>query len=132
MYVYALDLEQGMCVRINGFPYVVVSATRVKYGKAALFIQADLRDVASGAVRRVQLNLAERLVKANLNIKRMSYIRSEGDCRIFRNAATDEEVAIPGDLLHGNAQPLEANGTWRFVYLDDNLYAALPPIEQFD
>lgn len=131
MFAFASNLEQGMCVSIDGFPFVVVSATPVKYGKGALFIQADLRDVASGTVRRIELNPTQRLLKANLNIKQMRYTRTVGDAHIFRDVASGEKVAIPENLLHDDMRLLEAGSIWRFVYLDGNLCTVLSPIEQF-
>ena len=54
--------------------------------------------MASVSIRQAQLNLAQRLVRADLSIKQMRHTRAACDTHFFRDT-TDEEVAIPGDLL---------------------------------
>lgn len=43
MMVLATQLERGMCVIVDGMPYVVEYVQHVKYGKGAAFVRAVLR-----------------------------------------------------------------------------------------
>ena len=129
MHVFAEGLEKGMCVSVGGCPYVVIDSKHVKYGKGAPFIQAELCDVLSDTTRQLQLHPVERLEKIDLAIKRMRYLRSDGDCSIFADVRSREEAAVPHDLIGEYAQWLEEEDVWRVLYLDGELFAVVPPSE---
>ena len=61
MMVSASELERGMCVNIDGMPFVVERAQRVKYGKGAAFVRAELRNALYGGMCEREFNITDRL-----------------------------------------------------------------------
>lgn len=118
-----------MCVRVEGFPYVVVNSERIKYGKGAAFIQIELRDALSDTTRQLQLHPVARLEKIELTIKRMRYLRNDGERSIFSDVESQEETAISNDYLGEDAQKLNEGDVRRVIYVGGKLFAVVPPNE---
>ena len=121
----ANNLKSGMCVIVGELPYVVTDSKRVKYGKAALFIRVELRDVLSGVNRRIDLNLASHVETNELITRSTQFLRSDADGFVFLDASTGEEITVPSEKIDDNAEGLQADATWRLIYLDGRLFAAM-------
>ena len=61
MMVLAAKLERGMCVNIDGMPFVVERAQHMKYGKGAAFVRVGLRNAQFGGMCERDFNLTDRL-----------------------------------------------------------------------
>lgn len=61
--IEAMDLKPGDRVLVDGRPKVVLCADHVKPGKGATFIFAKVRDLDTGAVRELKLDLLDRLLE---------------------------------------------------------------------
>jgi len=126
MLTFAANLKPGMCVCIEGWPYIVVDSQRVKYGKAASFIQVRLRDTLSSLTRIIPLHPEKRVETADLQTRHMQFLHADGDRFVFADATSNEPVAVSGDLIGKNALRLEEGDAWTFVYLNGELFAAQP------
>ena len=126
MHTYAARLTRGMCVTIEGWPYVVVYSECVKYGKGPVFVHVELRDAVSDITRKIRLHPMKRLEGRKLVTKWMHYLQSNDDNHVFSDRTTGDQADVPGDLLGGDAQWLEKDAPWKLVYLDGELFAAVP------
>ena len=123
MHVFAEELKKGMCLRVGGFPYVVINSERIKYGKGAPFIRVELLDALSDTTRQIQLHPVARLEKIDLVIKRMQYLRSNGECSIFLDVESQEKTAIPNDFLGEDERQLNEGNVRRAIYVNGGLFA---------
>ena len=126
MLTEAAGLKRGMCVIVDGYPYVVVDSSRVKYGKGPVFVHAELSDVLSNTKRKVRLHPTERFERRGLVTKWVRYLQSNDGTCVFSDSAAGERVAVPNDFIGSDAQRLEEGSLWKLVYLDGELFAAVP------
>ena len=126
MITFAARLKRGMCVLVEGFPYVVIYSGHVKYGKGPAFVRVEARDVSSGVMRKFQFNPLERLEVKELLIRWARYLHGNDGDRVFSDLETGEQVAVPDCFFGGDERRLEEGGSWRLVYLDGELFAAIP------
>jgi len=126
MLIEAAELKRGMCVIVEGFPCVVVDSSRVKYGKGPVFVHAELRDVLSDVPRKAAFHLMKRLEQRELVVRWMRYHQSIDGSHVFSDSGTGEQVTVPNEFIGNDAQWLKEDHLWKLVYLDGELFAALP------
>lgn len=107
--ITALDLKQGMALRIEGQIYKVLNV-EAKAGTAKLggVVKTKLRNVSSGCMWEPHFRPQERLEDLQLERRMMEFLFADADSCTFMNPETFEQVEISRVMLGSGAQRLES------------------------
>lgn len=104
------DIRKNLKVILDGAPCVVIDFQFVKPGKGQAFTRTKLRNMITGNVLERTFKTGEKLQKADLEVRQMTFLYPEGDRFVFMDTESYEQSFLTGEQL----------GDGRF-YLQDNM-----------
>ena len=103
----ANDIRVGWVIAHNGKRYSVTGITKVKPGKGGAFVQAELRDVDSGAKGGERFRAEDKVEKLMVEDIKCQFLYNDGtDCH-FMNLSDYEQFTLPNDGLGEQVKFLE-------------------------
>ncbi len=95
------DIKKGLKMMLDGnkSPFLVVEAQFVKPGKGQAFTRVKAKNMATGAVIERTFKSGEKVEVADVETRPLQYIYPEGDDFVFMDAATGEQITIPGEKI---------------------------------
>lgn len=93
------DFRTGMTVEIDGELFQVVEFLHVKPGKGAAFVRTKLKNIKTGYSLEKTFRGGEKLMRAHIERRKMSFTYVEGTHYHFMDAESYEDVAVEKDLL---------------------------------
>lgn len=93
------DIRKGLKMMIDAQPYVVIDFQFVKPGKGQAFTRVKVKNMATGAVLERTYKSGEKLEPADVEERSLQYIYPDGADFVFMDAATGEQVYVPGDKI---------------------------------
>ena len=105
----ATGLKKGMCVRMNGELYIVMSTMHLTPGNWRGMVQSKLRNLRSGNQMDHRFRSEDMVERIILNETEMEYLYRDGDDFHFMNTDTYEQVHISRDVLGENVNYLTPN-----------------------
>ena len=97
------EIRGGMKLLIDNEPFAVVDNEFVKPGKGQAFTRVKIRNMATGAVLERTYKSGEKLEPADVEERQLQYIYPEGEDFVFMDAATGEQIHVPGDKIGDDA-----------------------------
>ena len=101
--VTAGDFKNGITIEYDGKICQIIEFQHVKPGKGAAFVRTKLKNIKSGGVVEKTFRPTEKMPKAMIERKDMTYLYNDGDLYNFMDAETYDQIAIPasevGDAL---------------------------------
>ena len=98
------DIRKGLKFMVDQYPYTVVDFQFVKPGKGQAFTRVKIRNMATGAVLERTYKSGEKLEPADVEERSLQYIYPEGTDFVFMDAATGEQISVPGDKIGDDAR----------------------------
>lgn len=98
------DIRKGLKMMMDGNPYIVVDFQFVKPGKGQAFTRLKIKNMATGATLERTLKSGEKIEPADVEEKKLQYIYPDGEDYVFMDAATGEQITVPGDKVGEDAQ----------------------------
>ncbi len=98
------DIRKGLKFMVDQYPYTVVDFQFVKPGKGQAFTRVKIRNMATGAVLERTYKSGEKLEPADVEERSLQYIYPEGSDFVFMDAATGEQISVPGDKIGDDAR----------------------------
>ena len=98
------DIRKGLKMMVDGQPYVVVDFQFVKPGKGQAFTRIKIRNMATGAVLERTLKSGEKIEPADVEEKQLQYIYPDGQDFVFMDAASGDQIHVPGDKIGDDAK----------------------------
>jgi elongation factor P len=113
----ANDIRVGWVVAHNGRRYSVTSITKVKPGKGGAFVQAELRDIASGNKNNERWRAEDKVEKLMVEDIPCQFLYSDGTSCFFMNLTDYEQFDLPESDLGAQVKFLtpEMNVSVNFV-----------------
>jgi elongation factor P len=93
------DIRKGLKIMMDGSPYAVIDFQFVKPGKGQAFTRVKIRNMATGAVLERTMKSGEKLEPADVEERSLQYIYPDGTDFVFMDAATGEQITVPGDKV---------------------------------
>lgn len=93
------DIRKGLKMMIDAQPYVVIDFQFVKPGKGQAFTRVKVKNMATGAVLERTYKSGEKIEPADVEERSLQYIYPDGSDFVFMDAATGEQVYVPGDKI---------------------------------
>jgi elongation factor P len=105
--VIASSLRKGNIVDIDGKLYVILSAENIHPGKGTPVTQLDMRRISDGVKVSERYRTTEQVERAHVEDREYQYLYQDGDGYHFMNAETYDQVAVPEDVIGGQAAYLQ-------------------------
>ena len=99
MAISTANFKNGMCIKYNGKPNIIVEFQHVKPGKGAAFVRTKLRDVNTGRVVEYTFNAGQKFEPIHVEKKTVQYLYSDGDGYIMMDTETYEQETVPAEVL---------------------------------
>lgn len=103
------EIRKGKVIQYNGAPHLVLDMLHRTQGRQAGFIQATLRNLASGSSTTTKIRTTETIEILSTELRKLdlSYIDQEG--WHFMDPETFEDVVLPNEII-GDARSFLAEG----------------------
>ena len=95
----ATQLRPGMLVKFEGKLFSVFSVSHRTPGNLRGFVQAKMRNMASGAMIAHRFSSEDVVEKVSLDEQEMEYLYQDGDLYHFMNTETYEQIHLTKDDL---------------------------------
>ena len=107
--IKAVELRKGRTVLYENTLYVVHEATHVAKGNKRSYMQVKLKDIQSGGLNEVRLNVDERLETPFLEDKEYEYLYRDGDNCVLMDTETYDQIGVAPDVVGDAVRFLKAN-----------------------
>ena len=98
------DIRKGLKMMVDDQPYVVIDFQFVKPGKGQAFTRVKIKNIATGAVLERTYKSGEKIEQADVEERQLQYIYPEGSDFVFMDAATGEQLTVPGEKIGTDAR----------------------------
>lgn len=95
------DFRIGLKIEINDEPYIITYFQHVKPGKGGAFVRTRLKNMITRAVLERTFRSGEKVQKADILERSMSYSYKEDMNYVFIDNETYDQVFISKDVLEG-------------------------------
>ena len=93
------DFKNGLKVLIEGEPFSIVESEFHKPGKGQAFNKLKLKNLKNGRVLEKTVKIGASLEAADVNIREMQYLYSDGQHWHFMDIESYEQLAIGGQII---------------------------------
>ena len=103
MPIKATDVKRGQALMYEGQLCVILDTDHVKPGKGPAYVQAKMKNVATGTIKTNRLNSSDKLEDVAIDRRDMQYLydssgRGEGPF-VFMDSETFDQVEIDSDVI---------------------------------
>ena len=88
------DFKNGLYLKYNDKPCMIVWFQHVKPGKGAAFVRTKYKNILTGATREEAFNPDDKFPKAHIETKQMQYLYNDGELYYFMDQETFDQVAL--------------------------------------
>jgi len=115
------DFHTGLTIELDGEIYEVVEFQHVKPGKGAAFVRSKIKNLHSGAVTERTFRAGEKVKRAHLDRKAMSYLYRSGDEFILMDQESYEQISLSKEQMEEATKYLKENETLNVVMYGDKV-----------
>ena len=103
MPIKATEIKRGQALMYDGHLHVVLGTEHVKPGKGPAYVQAKMRNIATGTIKTNRLNSSDRLEDVSIDRRSMQYLYDQSGQGhgpfIFMDTQTYDQIEISADVL---------------------------------
>ncbi|TCP70618.1 elongation factor P [Baia soyae] len=103
------DFRTGLTIEIDGDIYSVLEFQHVKPGKGAAFVRSKLRNLRNGNITEKTFRGGEKVSKALIETRRMSYLYESAGDYTFMDNETYDQITLPAERLEYELNFLQEN-----------------------
>lgn len=92
--ISAGDFRKGVTIEIDGNVFNITDFQHVKPGKGAAFVRTRLKNVMTGGVTERTFNPSDKVARAMIETKEMTYLYSDGELYYFMDVETYEQLPL--------------------------------------
>lgn len=122
------DIRKNVKIKIDGNPYVVVDFQFVKPGKGQAFTRVKMKNMITGNILERTYKSGERLEKADMEERQMTYSYPEGEYYVFMDSQTFDQVRLTEEQLGENKYYLLDSLPVSILFYDGTPIGVTPPI----
>lgn len=93
------DFRTGLTLEIDNGVWQIVDFQHVKPGKGAAFVRTKIKNIMTGAVVERSFNPTDKMPRAIIETKEMSYVYNDGDLYYFMDSETFEQIPLTLDQV---------------------------------
>ncbi len=103
MPIKAVEIKRGQALMYDGQLHVVLGTEHVKPGKGPAYVQAKMKNIATGTIKTNRLNSSDRLEDVSIDRRSMQYLYDQSGQGhgpfIFMDTQTYDQIEISADVL---------------------------------
>ncbi len=122
------DFHTGLSFELDGQLYEVVEFQHVKPGKGAAFVRSKIRNLNSGAMTERTFRAGEKLKRAHLERKEMSYLYRSGEEFCLMDLSSYEQITLSEKQMEEAVKYLKENDTLTVVAHEDKVIGVELPL----
>ncbi|HHW74489.1 MAG TPA: elongation factor P [Firmicutes bacterium] len=122
------DFHTGLTFEFEGQLYEVVEFQHVKPGKGAAFVRSKIKNLNSGAVTERTFRAGEKVKRAHLDRKEMSYLYRSSDQFCLMDLTTYEQITLSEKEMGEAIKYLKENDTLTAVVYEENVIGVELPV----
>ena len=103
------DFRTGLTIEVDHAICQVIEFQHVKPGKGAAFVRSKLRNLRTGGIQEKTFRAGEKVAKAHISNRRMTYSYAMGDSYVFMDNETYEQLELPGKQIERELKFLKEN-----------------------
>ncbi|NBT35551.1 MAG: elongation factor P, partial [Betaproteobacteria bacterium] len=119
MIINALQIREGMILRIENELYRVTWTMHRTPGKGNAVMQTKLKHLTTGKNMEQRFMSAERVEKADLETREYQFLYKDGDDYIFMDNTTFEQQPLPNELIGESAKYLIEGETYLCTFYQE-------------
>lgn len=121
------DVKNGMKILVNNEPSVITDTEYVKPGKGQAFTRTKLRNMITGNVLERTFKSGEKLQKADLEVRQMTFLYPEGDRYVFMDTESYEQTYLDAESLGDGRYYLQDNMQVEVLLWNEKPIGVTPP-----
>ncbi len=103
MPIKATEIKRGQALMYDGQLHVVLGTEHVKPGKGPAYVQAKMKNIATGTIKTNRLNSSDRLEDVSIDRRSMQYLYDQSGQGhgpfVFMDTQTYDQIEITADVL---------------------------------
>jgi elongation factor P len=103
------QFRKGLKIEIDGEPYNITDFQHVKPGKGNAFVRTKLKNLLTGNNLEKTFKSGEKVGIPNLENKKMQFLYTEGEDKVFMDMETYEQTHVPAENLGDSTRFLKEN-----------------------
>jgi len=108
--VLATEVRAGNLIEWDKRVWRVLKSYHVHVGgRGGAFMQVEMKDIESGTKRNERIRTEDKIERAYVEPRAMQYLYNDGTGYVFMDQQTFEQLALPQELLEGQAGYLVPN-----------------------
>jgi len=92
--ISAGDFRKGVTIEVDGNVYNITDFQHVKPGKGAAFVRTRLKNVMTGAVQERTFSPTDKVPRATIETKEMTYLYNDGELYYFMDIESYEQLPL--------------------------------------
>jgi elongation factor P len=109
MKISAFEIKVGNLIEHNGRLWRVAKTSHVKPGKGGAFVQAEMKAVDDGTKLNERFRSDDKVEKAHVESRDMTYSYTDGDQYVFMDSKTYEQLNLSTEDLEGQIEYIIPN-----------------------
>ena len=126
--ISAGEFRNGVTMEYEGNIYQVIEFQHVKPGKGAAFVRTKLKNLVTGAVVEKTFRPTEKMPKAMIERKDMTYLYNDGDLYNFMDAETYDQIAIDNETVGDSLKFVKENEVVKVCSYNGSVFAIEAPL----
>ena len=129
MPIKATDLKRGNALIWEGQLHVVIGTEHTKPGKGPAYVQAKMKNVATGTIKVNRINSSDKVEDVSIDKRKMEFLYTSGPNGpwVFMDQESYEQVELDEDLVGDSAKFLKETPSVRCRFSTRSLSASNCP-----
>ena len=125
--ISASEFRNGITVILDGEIYSIIEFQHVKPGKGAAFVRTKLKNISGGIVERT-FRPTEKMERAFIDRKDMSYLYTDGELYHFMDQESYEQIAVNAADIGDALKFVKENDIVKVMSHNGNVFGIEPPL----
>ena len=122
------DIKNGITFALEGEIYQVLEFSHVKPGKGAAFVRTKIKNLVTGAVVEKTFRPSEKMGRAHIDRKDMSYLYNDGELYHFMDNESYEQIAVNASEVGDTLKFVKENEIVKVLSYNGNVFGIEPPL----
>jgi len=121
------DFKPGLKILIDGDPYTILESQFSKPGKGQAFNKLRIKNLKNGKVLEKTVKIGASLTQADVTVREMQYLYSDGHQWHFMDVKSFEQIAASLEAIQDSKQWLKEEYTCSVTLWNNQIILVEPP-----
>ncbi len=126
--ISAGDFRNGVTIEYEGEIFVILEFQHVKPGKGAAFVRTKIKNLVTGAVIEKTFRPTEKMGRAHIDRKDMTYLYNDGELYHFMDNENYEQIAVNSSDVGDTLKFVKENEIVKVLSYNGNVFGIEPPL----